>query len=150
MRDSAGGRRIPGFPAGFQPSSNSSAARRSVEAAASAAQYIKRSGSKRQASNNTQDLAAHRGLPGRDLINPKYQIQNAAGSISNKTMDTDIQNYDGTYHYDTHNFWGSMMSIASHASMQKRRPERRPFIITRSSVGHLSFPLQLQKTLILE
>jgi alpha-glucosidase len=93
---------------------------------------LKRFG-KRQASNNTDDLAEHLGLPGRDLINPAYEIQNAAGSISNKTMDTNIQNYDGTYHYDTHNFWGSMMSIASRKSMVARRPSRRPFIITRSS-----------------
>lgn len=89
--------------------------------------------SKRQASNNAEDLAEHLGLPGRDLINPGYEIHNEAGSISNKTMDTNIQNYDGTYHYDTHNFWGSMMSIASRASMVARRPSRRPLLITRST-----------------
>lgn len=88
---------------------------------------------RRQASNKTEDLAEHLGLPGRDLINPGYEIHNAAGSISNKSMDTNIQNYDGTYHYDTHNFWGSMMSIASRASMVARRPSRRPLLITRST-----------------
>ena len=86
----------------------------------------------RQSSNQT---AKYLGLPGRDLINPGYEIQNAAGSISNKTMDTDIRNHDGSYHYDIHNFWGSLMSIASRTSMLQRRPERRPFLITRSTVS---------------
>ncbi|KAH7552291.1 glycosyl hydrolases family 31-domain-containing protein [Bipolaris maydis] len=126
VRTSAG-RQIPGFPAGFQPQSNSSTARRSVVKGPSSMRP-----SKRQAPNSAGD-AKHLGLPGRDLINPKYQIHNEAGSISNRTLATDIKNYDGSYHYDTHNFWGSMMSITSHKSMQARRPERRPFIITRSS-----------------
>lgn len=126
VRQNADGRQIPGFPAGFQPGSNST--RRSLHSRQLSSHHIKR-----QASNNSADLAEHLGLSGRDLINPAYQIQNAAGSISNKTMDTNIQNYDGTYHYDTHNFWGSMMSIVSRASMEARRPGRRPLVITRSS-----------------
>jgi len=46
------------------------------------------------------------GLPGRDLINPKYMIHNAAGSLSNKTIDTDIHHYNGLVEYDTHNLYG--------------------------------------------
>ncbi|KAF1921639.1 alpha-glucosidase-like protein [Ampelomyces quisqualis] len=130
VRQNAGGRMIPGFPAGFQPGVNSPG--RSVSARDVSSKPVRQS-DKRQASNHTENFAEHPGLPGRDLINPPYEIQNAAGSISNKTMDTNIQNYDGTYHYDTHNFWGSMMSIASKNSMVARRPSRRPFIITRSS-----------------
>ena len=134
VRQDADGREIPGFPADFQPQSGSNSTRRSLGSRPFTSGSVKRSSSKRQASNSSDDLAEHRGLPGRDLINPGYQIANTAGSISNLTLDTSIQNFDGTHHYDTHNFWGSMMSIASRHSMVARRPTRRPLVITRSSV----------------
>jgi alpha-glucosidase len=47
------------------------------------------------------------GLPGRDLINPPYMIENAAGSLSNKTMDTDLVHANGVTQYDAHNLYGS-------------------------------------------
>ena len=134
VRPGGPGRVIPGFPASLQPSSGTNATKRALQSRQfnSKSSMPRRSLHARQSSNQTSPRL---GLPGRDLINPEYEIQAAAGSISNHTLDTDIRNYDGSHHYDTHNFWGSMMSIASRESMVQRRPERRPFLITRSTVS---------------
>jgi alpha-glucosidase len=50
-----------------------------------------------------QNSGSKKGLPGRDLINPLYKINNVLGSLSNRTANTDLIHQGGWTEYDTHN-----------------------------------------------
>ncbi|ORX95973.1 glycosyl hydrolases family 31-domain-containing protein [Clohesyomyces aquaticus] len=112
------GRPIPGFPADFQPTTNTS----SIKARNS------KPLSPRQAQNGTM-----KGLPNRDYLNFGYQVNSHRGPLSGFTIYLNNTNRDGTKQYDTHNFYGHMMSHTTQASMIARRPKVRPFVLTRST-----------------
>jgi alpha-glucosidase len=76
---------LPGFPEVFQPGH----------------------GNAKKAGRRDQEPGKKLGLQGRDLINPPYQIANAAGSISNHTINTDLIHSNGLAEYDTHNLYGT-------------------------------------------
>lgn len=102
------GRPIPGFPADFQPTPNTSVARRQSEG----------------------DM---KGYLDRDWFYPKYHINNHRGELTDYTIYTNTSNYDGSHQYDTHNLYGHMMAMTTHQSMLTRRPSVRPFVLTRST-----------------
>jgi alpha-glucosidase len=87
---------IPGFPSDFQPSPPSIQRR---ERGVSTVQTPFRSGVRLDQGEG----GSKKGLPGRDLINPKYKINNAAGSLSNHTANTNLLHSNGIAEYDSHN-----------------------------------------------
>lgn len=91
-------RPLPGFPSDFQSSSS------------------KRGLAKREQGQKV-------GLPNRNLISPPYKIRNAAGGLSQKTIDTDLVHSGGYVEYDTHNMYGtskySMRLSTNRVSNQK-------------------------------
>jgi alpha-glucosidase len=68
------------------------------------------------------------GLPGRNLIDPPYHINNTAGSLSNLAINTDLIHANGLAEYDTHNMYGTMMSASSRGALLHRRPNARPLV----------------------
>ncbi|KAK0227678.1 alpha-glucosidase [Armillaria fumosa] len=68
-----------------------------------------------------------------DLLNPPYAINNAAGELSSKTAWTNATSANGLSHYNTHNLYGTMMSMVTRAALLNRRQGLRTLVITRST-----------------
>lgn len=110
-------RPIPGFPCDFQPAGTPCTGTKKVRQIGQGSEKRISRVAERQTSG--QEL----GLPGRDLLYPKYAIHNAAayipawnaaeGGISNHTVNTDVIHQNGLAMYDTHNLYGTSKSLLS-------------------------------------
>ena len=106
-------RPLPGFPCSFQPAGTPCTGKFRREISAPATEAISNSKEIEVRQAPGQQL----GLPGRDLLYPKYAIHNAVaytvednasgGGISNHTVNTDVIHHNGMAEYDTHNLYGT-------------------------------------------
>ncbi|KAH9475774.1 Alpha-glucosidase [Psilocybe cubensis] len=68
-----------------------------------------------------------------DLNTPPYAIHNGNGRLSIHALATNATHVDGQVELDVHNLWGLMEEKATNIAVQSIIPNKRPFLISRST-----------------
>ncbi|KAJ1954098.1 hypothetical protein GGI12_005869, partial [Dipsacomyces acuminosporus] len=71
--------------------------------------------------------------PNNMLLVPPYRIHNPFVELSNKTIETTAMHANGVADYHVHNIYGLMMSQATRKFLTSYRPNKRPFLLSRST-----------------
>ncbi|KAF1796811.1 glycoside hydrolase family 31 protein [Mucor lusitanicus] len=69
----------------------------------------------------------------RNLLYPKYVINNGFGNISEKTVATNAKHYGNVSHYDLHNLYGHAEGYITREAIKKYNSSTRPFLLSRST-----------------
>ncbi|KAJ2884548.1 hypothetical protein IWW38_005417, partial [Coemansia aciculifera] len=67
------------------------------------------------------------------LLVPPYAIHNHETELSVKTIETTARHANGVHEYHVHNLYGHMESMATRSFLLNYRPDKRPFILSRST-----------------
>ncbi|KAN0082905.1 glycoside hydrolase family 31 protein [Tylopilus felleus] len=67
------------------------------------------------------------------IDDPPYTIHNAVGGLSARTIATNATHQDGSVELDVHNMYGLMEEKLTYLALQDIFPDRRPFLISRST-----------------
>ena len=65
--------------------------------------------------------------------NPPYLPRIAGGKLNDKTICMTSKHFDNTIHYNVHNLYGYFEAQATHRALLSINPDKRPFIISRST-----------------
>ncbi|KAF2862030.1 glycoside hydrolase family 31 protein [Piedraia hortae CBS 480.64] len=69
----------------------------------------------------------------RNVNHPPYAINHVHGDLAVHALSPNATHHDGTEEYDVHNLYGSMTLHATYEGLLKVFPDKRPFIIGRST-----------------
>ncbi|KAI7897105.1 alpha glucosidase [Mucor mucedo] len=69
----------------------------------------------------------------RNLLYPRYVINNGAGNLSEKTVAMTAQHYGNISHYDVHNLYGHAEGYITRQALLAYNSSTRPFLLSRST-----------------